>query len=128
LARAQNTVKDARAQIREYIAALPPEARRGLKKLQAAIRAAAPGAEDGFSYRIPCIRIDGKPLVWYAAFTNHVSMYPIGAAIKRALAADLDGYEGSTGTIKFPFGRLPSEAVVRKIVKARIAEFRAREK
>lgn len=128
MARTQSNVKDARAKVREYIAALSPQARRSLRKLQTAIRAAAPDGEDGFSYGIPCIRIDGKPLVWYAAFTNHVSMYPIGASIKRALAADLDGYEGSTGTIKFPFDRLPSEAVVRKIVKARIAEFRARGK
>jgi uncharacterized protein YdhG (YjbR/CyaY superfamily) len=128
LAPARRGVKDAGKQIREYFAALPPPARRSLKKLRSAIRAAAPHAEDGFSYRIPCITMDGRPIVWYAAFTRHVSMYPIGAAIKRAYAAELADYEGSTGTIRFPLAKLPSAAVVRKLVRARIAEERARKK
>ena len=118
----------AKAQVASYIAALPPDARRALKQVRAAIRAAAPRAEEAFSYRIPGFRIDDKPLVWYAAFRNHYSMYPIGAAITRSLATDVEGYETSTGTIRFPLGEKVPVALVRKLVKARIAEVRQRGK
>jgi len=117
-----NDAQEARRKVRTYIAALPPDARRHVRKLREIIVTTAPAAVDGFSYGIPAFRLDGRPLVWYAAWKEHISLYPIGAKIRHALASKLKDYKTSKGTVRLPLSRPVPVTLVRQLIKARIAE------
>ena len=111
-----------------YFASLSDDKRAVLEKLQAAIAAAAPGAEEGFSYGIPAFKLGGRSLVWFAAWKDHYSLYPMSSALKDAYATELSGYETSKGTIRFPASKPLPFGLLRKIVKARIAELQESKK
>jgi uncharacterized protein YdhG (YjbR/CyaY superfamily) len=117
--------KEDAAKVRHYLASLPPNARRIMNDMRAAVRAAAPKATEAISYGFPVFKLDGKPIVWCAAWKNHTSIYPMTAATKRQLAGELDEYDVVKGTIRFPLSEPPSSAFVKRLVKARLAELRA---
>ena len=118
--------KKAPADIDAYLATLSPDKRAALQKLRRTIMAAAPGAEECVSYQMPAFRHDGRLLVAYAGFKHHCSLFPCGST--KPFAKDLAGYETSKGTIRFDPQKPLPVVLVRKIVKARIAENAARKK
>lgn len=113
-------------QIRAYLTAQPAKARAVLKQIRDVIKAVAPDAVDSFSYRIPGVKLDGKALVWYAGFTHHVSLYPIGEKIRGQYSVELQGYETSKGTVRFPLDKPLPIPLVKRLVKARMEEVRTK--
>ncbi len=105
----------------EYLAGVPEPARSTLNKIRAAIRSAVPPeATETISYRIPMFKYKG-PLVWFAAFSNHCSLFPTASVIE-AFKNELKGFQTSKGTIRFPVDKPLPGALVKKLVKARIAQ------
>ena len=111
------------ASVAAYLARLPPSKRAFLQRLRKLIAAAAPAAEETMSYGIPAYRLDGRMLVWFAAFAEHVSLFP-GAAVIAAHAAVLRAHTTSKGTVQFPLDEKLPAALVTKLVKAKVAELR----
>lgn len=107
--------------IDEYLAPLSIEKRSALETLRRAIKSAAPGADECISYRIPAFRLRGRPLVAFGAAANHCAFYP-GAHPVAVHKDELEAYDTSKGTIRFRADRPLSAALVRKLVKTRIAE------
>jgi uncharacterized protein YdhG (YjbR/CyaY superfamily) len=118
--------KKAPTDIDAYLTTQSPANRIVLRKLRQTILAAAPDAEECISYRMPAFRHGGRLLVAYAGFKSHCSLFPCGSV--KPFAQDLARYETSKGTIRFDPKRGLPASLVRKIVKARVAENEARAK
>ena len=106
--------------IDEYLAPSSSEKRTALEKLRKAIKSAAPKAEECISYQLPAFRQNGM-LVAFGAAANHCAFYP-GAYPVKAHQNELKAYDTSKGTIRFQADRPLPAALVRKLVKTRIAE------
>ena len=104
----------------DYLAALPEEARATLEKIRKTIKAVAPKATEVISYQMPMFKYHGM-LVGFAAFKDHCSFFP-GANPVATFQDELKAYKTSKGTIRFPIGKPLPAALVKKLVKARIAE------
>lgn len=108
-----------------YLAALDDDQRTTLERIRKAIQSAAPKAEPCFSYGLPAFRLQGKPLAAFAAAAKHCAYYPMSGAIIAILRTELKNYDTSKGTIRFPNDQPLPAGLVRKLVKARIAEIAA---
>jgi len=119
--------KGAPKSIDEYLAGVPEPARGTLNKIRAAIRSAAPPeATETISYRIPAFKHKGV-LVWFAAFSDHCSLFPTASVIE-AFKSELKGFTISKGTIQFPIDRPLPSALIRKMVKLRVAQVESKKR
>ena len=117
-------VKQKPATIDEYLASVSPDQRAALQKLRETIHTVAPKAEECISYGIPAFRLNGRSLVFFGAWTNHCSFYPGSSTTLKKFRGDLKGFQITKGTIRFsPDNPLPI-TLVKKLVKARMAENR----
>jgi uncharacterized protein YdhG (YjbR/CyaY superfamily) len=110
------------ASIDAYIAAAPPDRRARLDELRAAIRAAAPEAEETISYGMPAFAQHGT-LVYFAALKNHIGFYPTASGIA-AFQEELAAYEGTKGAVRFPLDRPLPLDLIQRIVRFRVEETR----
>lgn len=105
-----------------YLALVKPEQRVLLEKLRQTVHASAPGAEEYIGYGLAGFKLNGRPLIYFGAWENHCALYAASPAVQQKFQKELKGFEVSKGTIRFtPEKPLPT-ALVRKLVKARIAE------
>ncbi len=105
----------------EYIHKLPPAARRAMQQMRAAISSAVPrDTEEFISYGVPAFR-RGRVLVWFAAFSAHCSLFPT-ASVVSAFKKELEGFTISKGTVRFPLDKPLPIALIKRIVKARVAQ------
>ena len=107
--------------VNQYIAAVPEPARARLKEMRTVIRACMPAdAEETISYGIPAFRRK-RVLVWYAAFSDHCSLFPTASVIAK-FGDELKDYKVAKGTVQFPLGKRLPVSLITKLVKARLAE------
>jgi uncharacterized protein YdhG (YjbR/CyaY superfamily) len=124
--RASSTRLRARGKsVEDYLAAIPEPHRSTLNKVRATIRSAVPKeAEEVISYGIPAFKYK-KVLIWYAAFSDHCSLFPTASVIAK-FKDELKSYKISKGTIQFPVDQPPPAALLKKMVKVRLVEVEAK--
>jgi len=115
------TLKKRFETIDEYIATFPRNVRDILEELRRIIRESAPKSEETISYGIPTFDLDGKHLVHFAAYKNHIGFYPTSSGITR-FKKELSRYALSRGTVRFPINEPIPFDLIRKIVKYRVKE------
>lgn len=106
----------------QYINSQPEAVQAVLKRVRSIIRKAVPDADEMISYGIPTYNLDGRPVIYFAGWSQHYSLYPSGEMLVAAFRNELARYEISKGTIRFPF----FERVPTKLIEG-IAKFRAKE-
>ncbi|MEQ1718230.1 MAG: DUF1801 domain-containing protein [Hyphomicrobium sp.] len=111
-----------------YIAGFPKDVQQRLQKVRAAIRKAAPAAEDSISYRIAAFKLGGKPLLYFAAFKAHIGLYPMTGGVKEAFASELAPFEHSKGTVRFPLDRPVPYGLIGRIARFKVREAAAKAK
>jgi len=111
--------------IDEYIKTFPEDVQAILQKVRQTIRKAAPQAEEAISYQMPTFKLNGRNLVHFAGYKNHVGFYPVPSGID-AFEKELSPYKQGKGSVQFPLDRPVPYDLVRKIVLFRMKENLAR--
>ena len=107
--------------IDEYIESFPKDVQVSLEKMRQTIRKAAPDASEAISYQMPTFKLNGRNLVHFAAFKNHIGFYPIPSGIE-AFKKELSPYKQGKGSVQFPLDKPIPYDIVAKIVKYRVKE------
>lgn len=110
--------------IGDYLEGLEPDQRAALQHVVDVASRLVPEAEEGTSYGMPALRLDGRPLVGITAAAKHLSVFPFSPAVVEAVAPDLDGFALSKGTVRFTVDRPVPDTVLERIVSLRLAELR----
>ncbi len=113
--------------IDEYIKASPKDVQSILQRLRLTIQKAAPEAIETISYQMPTFKLNGKGLVYFAAFKNHIGFYPIPSGIE-AFKKELSRYKQGKGSVQFPIDKPIPYDLVRRIVRFRAKENRERKR
>ena len=108
-----------KSQLKNYLDALEPTPRKFLNELREVIRDSARGATDSFAYGLPEIRLKGETLFRYEAMKRHAKLSPIPSSIERG---ELKGLRATQDAIQLPFSKPVPEAIIQRLVRARIAE------
>jgi len=107
--------------VNEYIAAQPEAVRPKLEHVRAAIRKAVPEAVEVIGYRMPGYRLHGKPMLYFAGFKEHYSLFAASGTFFAALEDELRGYELRKGTVRFPLTKTVPVKLISRIAKLRAA-------
>ncbi|MDH4213593.1 MAG: DUF1801 domain-containing protein [Candidatus Thorarchaeota archaeon] len=114
--------------VESYLASIPEDARDALENLRRDIKKIVPEADEIISYQIPTFRHNGRMLVAYAAWKNHISLYVMSLSVMNKFREELKSYDTAKSTIHFSFEQPLPSALVNKIVNARIEENETRSK
>lgn len=107
--------------IDEYISGCPEDIQKVLQQVRKTVKQAAPKAEEAISYMMPAFKLGGKPLVYFAAFKEHIGFYPIPSGVE-AFKKELSAYKTGKGSVQFPLDKpMPLELITRMV------QFRAKE-
>jgi uncharacterized protein YdhG (YjbR/CyaY superfamily) len=105
----------------EFISQYSPEVQTILQKIRATIQKSAPGVEEAMSYGIPTFKLNGKNLVHFSAFKEHIGFYPTPSGIEK-FKKELSTYEWAKGSVKFPLNKPIPYALIGKITQFRVKE------
>lgn len=110
----------------DFLGTLDPDVRAAYERILRVATEAAPSAEQGTSYGIPALKLDGRPLLGFRVAKQHLSVFPFSAAAVDAVRGRLEGFDLSKGTVRFTADQPPPDDAVRDLVRARIAEIERR--
>src|SRR4051812_30275146 len=103
--------------ISEYIESKPKQVQSILQRVRRTIHSAVPGLEEGISYQMPTLKLNGVALLYFAGWKEHFSLYPIGDALTASFKGELAGYKRSKGTVRFPYSQPVPVGLVERIAK-----------